>query len=503
MDTKKYDPKVLVVGLTNARLMPTTPAKARRLLKEGKAEVYCRRPFTIRLLYQTGGATQPLVLGVDTGSQHIGISVVRQNQDPQTGTVLLKTDIELRSSMEKRKLIQTRKVLRRGRRYRKTRYRHPKFKFSTKRVYSDKPNKNGKHWEKLSNNMQTKKHEGWLPPSIESKVEQHSNWISRYLNILPENTELRIELGRFDIQHMKNPGIHGEMYQQGDLYGYENVKAFVFDRDGYTCQVCKHKAGTVSLSGRTVKLIAHHVDMRAEGATDRPDKLITVCTECHTGAAHKPGGILYEWKQENKKDARGYRDASFMNILQKRLVKAYKKENRTVRFTYGNFTAVDRRRLLLEKTHANDAAAIAGYKFSTIDDSAKTLYYKQVRSKKRSLHEANPRKGRTAPNHTSKRNEKNTKQVTITKKGKNKNKTQLVLQPWNKVYWNGASYWIASFSCKGAVVRLVNFAGDYVKTPSKKADTKSVPAQITCSALYLSKRNYGWIVSGKEIPFTT
>ena len=498
MDTKKYDPKVLVVGLTYVPLMPTTPAKARRLLKEGKAEVYCKRPFTIHLLYKTGCATQPTTPGIDTGSQHIGIAVIRQDQDSENGTVLIKTDVELRSSMEKRKLMEARATLRRGRRYRKTRYRHPKFKFTTKRVYSEKPDKNGKHWHKLPNDIQTKRPEGWLPPSIESKVEQHKSWINRYMNVLPKDTTLRIELGRFDIQHMENPEIHGEMYQQGNLYEYENVKAFVFDRDGYTCQVCKRKAGTLSPSGKTVKLIAHHIDMRVEGATDRPDSLITVCTECHTTAAHKPGGILYEWKQKNKKKARGYRDATFMNILQKRLVETYRQEKRIVEFTYGNFTAVDRRKLLLEKNHANDAVAIAGHRCSSIEDSAKTLYYKQVRSKKRSLHEATPRKGRMIPNRAAKRNEKNTKQVVMTKKDKRGEKASLVLHPWDKVYWNGTSYWLASFACKGSAAYLVNFSGDYVKTPSKKTDAKPAPAKVPCSKLYLSKQTYGWIISGTE-----
>lgn len=72
--------KVYMIGLNGIGLMPTTPGKARRLLKAGKAEVYQRHPFTIRLLYKTGCNTQPLSLGIDTGESHIGIAVVSQGR---------------------------------------------------------------------------------------------------------------------------------------------------------------------------------------------------------------------------------------------------------------------------------------------------------------------------------------------------------------------------------------------------------------------------------------
>ena len=61
----------LVYVLTPERkpLMPCTPAIARLLLKEGKAKVRERTPFTIQLLEAPQTTyTQPLTLGVDTGS---------------------------------------------------------------------------------------------------------------------------------------------------------------------------------------------------------------------------------------------------------------------------------------------------------------------------------------------------------------------------------------------------------------------------------------------------
>ncbi|HBN84500.1 MAG TPA: hypothetical protein DDZ89_11710 [Clostridiales bacterium] len=54
-------------------LMPTTPAKARKLLRDGKAKVVRREPFTIRLNYATGEAKQEITLGVDAGSKVAGL----------------------------------------------------------------------------------------------------------------------------------------------------------------------------------------------------------------------------------------------------------------------------------------------------------------------------------------------------------------------------------------------------------------------------------------------
>ena len=54
--------------------MPCSPAKARLLLKEKKAIVVRRTPFTIQLTIATGETKQPVSLGVDAGYKHVGLS---------------------------------------------------------------------------------------------------------------------------------------------------------------------------------------------------------------------------------------------------------------------------------------------------------------------------------------------------------------------------------------------------------------------------------------------
>lgn len=466
------DTKVFVIGLVGIALMPTTPRKARILLKSGKAEVFCKRPFTIKLRYKTGSATQPLSLGIDTGSQHIGVGVclIKDNE----ATAIYSAEIELRSSMEKRKLIEKRKEYRRGRRYRKVRYRHPKFRFNAKRTYSEKKakrksTKNMTHWVKVPPAIDTRP-KGWLPPSIQSKVDHHIGWINRYLAVLPKDTKLIIEAARFDMARMNDPIIHGELYQRGPQYDEENTKAYIFKRDGYKCKCCGAQGGTKrKIDGSHVKLITHHLLLKAEGATDNPKYLITVCDACHTPRNHRPGGILYKWYEENKEVKRGLRDATAMNILASRLRKAFLH----AAFTYGNITAADRKRFLISKGHAEDAVSIAARNAESLECRCSVFCYKQVRSKKRSLHEANPRKGDKEPNREATRNSKNTRRSKS-------------FSLFDKVLLQGKRQgWIKGFTGYGSGAYIVDTEGNYLGEGDK------IRHQLT--TLRVMKRNNNWI----------
>ena len=477
--------KIFVIGRNGLGLMPTTPRKARILIKEGKARIVRKVPFTIQLTIKTGCATQQTHIGIDTGSQHIGAAVTTDRE------VLSKAEYSLRSSMEKKSLLETRKQYRRGRRYRKVRYRKPKYKPHTKRIYHRElidrtkviVDRNGRrrtvhfksHWEKKVIGYTTNRREGWTPPSITSKIKHHIRIIGRYREALPPKAALRIEAARFDTARIKDPSVHGGMYQRGRMYDYENVKAYVFDRGGYRCRVCGALAGTKRSDGTTVKMTAHHIDFRSEGSTDNPDRMAAVCDACHTEKAHKPGGILYRWMLENKRFSRGYRDMTFMNILRRRLFKAFP----DAEFTYGNITSADRKALGLEKSHANDAVAVAFPDFRLVD-TEETVHYQQVRSRKRSLHEATARKGRREPNRTVKRNRKNTASVMIRREGNRR--TFFV---YDRVVYRGQTGWISGFTGQSAYVKDKN--NRYIKAPGKAYN------QVNLSKLKVVSHNHNWL----------
>lgn len=326
-------------------LMPCSQRKARLLLKEGKAKIIGYKPFTIQLTTPTGESTQEVHIGVDTGAKHIGIAAISEDK------VLIKGEIELRDDIHKNMMV--RHQARRDRRNRKTRYRKDRF-------------------------LNRKRKDGWLPPTVQSKLDATFMWIDRFDSLLP-NSILHIEVGKFDTQKMINPDITNEEYQNGQCAGYYDVRYFVFARDNYTCQVCKRKNKILN---------THHILYRTKGGTDRADNLITVCTDCHTSENHKVGGILYNWMIKHKK-VKQYKEATFMNIVRKRTFAKYPKAI----ITYGSETSPYRKELGLEKTHYNDAIAIT--KIGNIKENSNEWFYiKQFRKKKRSLHESIPTRGR-------------------------------------------------------------------------------------------------------------
>lgn len=108
-----------VVANDGMPLMPThNPKKVRKLLKTGKAEIYEYSPFTIKLTYKSEKNIQPVEIGLDSGSVHVGISVKSEKHE----YLSLQADL---LSDEKDKH-DNRRMYRRTRRNR-LRYRKPRF----------------------------------------------------------------------------------------------------------------------------------------------------------------------------------------------------------------------------------------------------------------------------------------------------------------------------------------------------------------------------------------
>ncbi|MCH4170684.1 MAG: RNA-guided endonuclease IscB [Lactobacillus sp.] len=357
--------RVFVINQQGQALMPCKQRKCRKLLQSGKAKVIRKEPFTIQLQYGSTGYKQPVAIGVDSGQHHIGLAVTSRDKVLFQGEVSLRQDVK--------KLLDSRRAYRHSRRARKTRYRLPRF-------------------------LNRAKPAGWLPPSVASKVQHNITWIQRLQAVLPK-AELHIEVGKFDMAKMKQPDITGIGYQQGDLYGYETAKQYVLDRDNYTCQICQGKT-------KDPKLKIHHIIYRSNGGTNQVSNLLTVCATCHSMVNHQPGGKLYALQAKRFQSHRSLKGATFMNILRRRLFTAFPEAS----FQYGAQTTLDRAKLELPKAHYHDAVTISGIQNIAQQPTA-VVMFRQFRKKKRSLHEAIPRKGRKIPNTSSRRNAKNTKAV--------------------------------------------------------------------------------------------
>ena len=63
--------KVYVQNKDGEPLMPCTPAKAKHLLRDKKAEVIHLTPFTIRLNWNCENNKQEVIVGLDTGAVNV------------------------------------------------------------------------------------------------------------------------------------------------------------------------------------------------------------------------------------------------------------------------------------------------------------------------------------------------------------------------------------------------------------------------------------------------
>lgn len=182
--------KVFVINKHGEVLMPCKPRKAKILLREGKAKVVKRNPFTIQLKHGSTGYKQDLTLGIDTGHCEVGISVVSDKKEVFSAVAILRNDISEKMT--------TRKMYRRQKRN-KLRYRKPRF---------------------LNRSASTRK--GRLAPSVQWKVDAHIKLINQLKSLLPI-TKIVLETGAFDMAKMNDPDITNEQYQKGDKTVYSHT----------------------------------------------------------------------------------------------------------------------------------------------------------------------------------------------------------------------------------------------------------------------------------------
>ena len=308
---------VYVISKNNQPLMPCTKVIARLILKEGKARVKSREPFTIKLNYETTNYTQKLTLGVDTGSGTFGTAVSKDN-----GEIVYMSEVTVRNDIADK--MDVRRKYRRNRRNRKTRYRKARFL-----------------------NRRNSKRENRLSPTMQSKLDSHEKEIEYIKSILPITT-IVVETGQFDMHLMKNPNLANEKvrhwgYQKGPNYGFENTKAMVLNRDDYTCKYCKGKH-------KDSKLEVHHIIFKSQGGSDEESNLITLCHTCHKNL--HDGKITSNLRGKVKGNL-NY--ASQMNVIRSRLLEKYSDAIET----YGYVTKANRINLGIDKEHYIDACTIA------------------------------------------------------------------------------------------------------------------------------------------------
>ncbi|NVZ11217.1 HNH endonuclease [Allochromatium humboldtianum] len=325
---------VFVLDKQKRPLMPCTEKRARLLLERGRAVVVRLAPFTIRLKDRIGGALQPLRLKLDPGSKTTGLALVRESEivDAETGAVerlehgLWFGELEHRGQ-QIREALTLRRHYRRTRRSRKTRYRAPRFLNRTRR-------------------------DGWLPPSLQHRLDTTVNWVQRLRRLAPI-TGLSQELVRFDTQALQNPEISGVEYQQGELAGYE-VREYLLEKWHRSCAYC----------GAThVPLEIEHIVPRSSGGSDRVSNLTLACQPCNQrkGSRSIEDFLQRQPARLHQIQAQAQaplKDAAAVNATRWALLNALKATGLPVETGSGGRTKFNRTRLNLPKTHALDAACV-------------------------------------------------------------------------------------------------------------------------------------------------
>ncbi len=323
---------VFVLAKDKKPLSPCHPARARKLLSGGKAAVFRRYPFTIILKEEKEDLkTQPSRLKIDPGSRTTGLAIL-QGDKVIWAAELAHRGLSIKSSLADRH------ALRRGRRGRKTRYREPQIHW----------------WFRKGNSKPVPKHrrEGWLPPSLISRVENIMTWVHRLLKVCPISN-ISKELVRFDTHLLVNPEISGIKYQQGELAGYE-VREYLLEKWGRQCAYCGIK---------DVPLEIEHIVPKSKGGTNRVSNLTLSCQNCNEKKGNKTVEEFLKREQDLLKEILAQaksplRDAAAVNATRWKLFARLKETRLEVETGSGGRTKFNRSRQNLPKTHWLDAACV-------------------------------------------------------------------------------------------------------------------------------------------------
>jgi len=316
--------RVLVLDRNRQPLMPCHPARARELLRDGKAAVFRRQPFTIILKDREGGVTQDIQAKTDPGSQETGVALVA-NFARRGPTVIWAGELTHRGDRI-RKALEQRKGHRRFRRSR-LRYRPVRFLNRTRKA-------------------------GWLPPSLQHRVDTIMTWIWRFLRWSPV-TALSQELVRFDTQALQNPEISGVEYQQGTLQGYE-VREYLLEKWNRKCAYC---------GAEQVPLEIDHIHPRGKGGSDRVSNLTLACHLCNQRKGKREVAEFLAKDPERIRRILAQakaplRDAAAVNSTRWALFQRLRATNLPVEVGSGGRTKWNRSRQSYPKAHWIDAACV-------------------------------------------------------------------------------------------------------------------------------------------------
>ncbi|WP_405889218.1 RNA-guided endonuclease IscB [Streptomyces sp. NBC_01136] len=328
--------RVFVLSKDGHPLMPCHPARARELLRKGRAVVARQAPFTIRLADRTLAESEVdgVQLRIDPGSKGTGLALTdeKKEADGSGATVTVRRgliSIELQHRGDQiRMCMQQRAGYRHRRRSANRRYRAPRSKNRTRP-------------------------EGWLPPSLHHRVDTTLSLARRMCRYAPV-TEIHVERVAFDTHSMSaGRPLTGAEYQQGTLAG-TGARAYLHAKWNRACAYC---------DATGIPLNIDHLRPRSRGGSDRISNLVLACAPCNQAKgstpvdaflAHRPDRLAKILQQVKTP----LHDAAAMNATRWRLSEALETLGRPVHAWSGGRTKWNRTAMGLNKTHTLDALSV-------------------------------------------------------------------------------------------------------------------------------------------------
>jgi 5-methylcytosine-specific restriction endonuclease McrA len=315
--------RVFVVDAQRHPLYPCTPARARLLLKQQKAAVLRKFPFTLILKDVMHHAiTAPLRVKIDPGAKTTGLAVV----DDATGEVVWAAELTHRGH-QIREALTKRRLIRRSRRQRHTRYRPARF-------------------------QNRRRSKGWLPPSLLSRLTNIFTWVTRLQHFCPIDA-ISLEVVKFDLALLQHPDLSGADYQQGTLLGME-IRAYLLVKWDYCCAYCKTRNGPLELD---------HLVPKSRGGSNRVSNLVIACHACNQAKGNRSieellvdqPNVFHCLLTQMKAPLR---DAAAMNTTRWALYKRLQATGLLLEMGTGGRTAWNRARQNVPKEHWIDASCV-------------------------------------------------------------------------------------------------------------------------------------------------
>ena len=308
---------VFVIDADKKPLDMCHPARARKLLRGGKAAIYRKEPFTIILKKKTEESVKKSYrLKIDYGSRHTGLAILKDSKVCWLGQIEHRINIK--------DLLDKRRGYRRRRRNANLRYRKTRFMFRTKP-------------------------EGWLPPSLMSRVNNIRTFVKRLITYLPLGN-ISYENVKFDTQKLMNPDISGIEYQQGELAGYE-IREYLAEKFNHRCCYCGIE------QGQRRKFEVEHIVPKSRGGSNRISNLAWSCHECNQEKGNMTAEE-YGHPEVQEQARKPLKDAAMVMATRWKVLETLRGFGLPVECGTGGLTSYNRNKRNIPKDHYYDACCV-------------------------------------------------------------------------------------------------------------------------------------------------